>query len=896
MKRIISVVLLACLLFSTLALTSCGQLESTNLKREDIVIPEPGTSEYDLYSDVYETVAENSKIKLEYNYLTTDIQVTDKRTGNVWSTVQYDAEYDQYVRGDILKLWYYNNSGNTRDLSTGFDSVEKGQFLATEIENGIKVQYGIGDVNFKINFAIALSPERYDELLQRFGEIGEPIYQYGDVLYTDSQIQFMTSYKLIDFQDGTFANLEAEDLQAKKDSFPLAVDQPWYYMDASLSNKNIEKLNTLFAQIGYSDDEYDKDNAQVDVSTVRRPEFNVSVYYTITDEGSLDVTVPVSEIYYHEDYQLESIEFLNYMLDYDNTYDGYFLLPDGSGSIMNFNEASENDREDDVYIQIYGVDESRNIEDKSAFYNDAILPVYGACITGRTETVVDEETGEESVKKVTYDESEYQGAFVIIEEGDTFAGITARSGVSDVHNNAFLEFRLNEYERMGSFSKNVSNNESHKKFQWQMYQGDIKFSYHFLSGKDATYSGMANYYSDYLFGDEETQLKDYYSTVEFVNMVSGFGYFFGIEYNTTEVVTDFGQVLSITKELKENGFTNMNAKISGWCNGGYQHGWVDNIKISSKLGGDKAFSDLIAQMEELGVGLYPDVDIQYVYTSSDSVSRSDNASMINGSRSIVYSYDPTDFSSTLYRSKYVLTSDAMKENLDGFIEDYSEYGLKNVSFRSLGSAINANFRDKDFMDRQETLTNLSAMIAEIDDEYNIMGKGGFAPLLKYLDVVNDMPVTSSGFDKCSYSVPFTAMVLSGHIDYTADIVNLGNGEQDDLLKMIESGAGAYFMFTGTYYDKMSETTSEWMYSTVYNDPEFGGIKDIYLEKYAYLKEALTGVYGLSIVDHERLDEDVYKSTYENGVSIYVNYSNNDYTTKDGIAVKANSYTKTGKEA
>ena len=97
MKRIISVVLLACLLFSTLALTSCGQLESTNLKREDIVIPEPGTSEYDLYSDVYETVAENSKIKLEYNYLTTDIQVTDKRTGNVWSTVQYDAEYDQYV-------------------------------------------------------------------------------------------------------------------------------------------------------------------------------------------------------------------------------------------------------------------------------------------------------------------------------------------------------------------------------------------------------------------------------------------------------------------------------------------------------------------------------------------------------------------------------------------------------------------------------------------------------------------------------------------------------------------------------------------------------------------------------------------------------------------------------
>ena len=195
MKRIISVVLLACLLFSTLALTSCGQLESTNLKREDIVIPEPGTSEYDLYSDVYETVAENSKIKLEYNYLTTDIQVTDKRTGNVWSTVQYDAEYDQYVRGDILKLWYYNNSGNTRDLSTGFDSVEKGQFLATEIENGIKVQYGIGDVNFKINFAIALSPERYDELIQRFGEIGEPIYQYGDVLYTDSQIQFQSRDK-----------------------------------------------------------------------------------------------------------------------------------------------------------------------------------------------------------------------------------------------------------------------------------------------------------------------------------------------------------------------------------------------------------------------------------------------------------------------------------------------------------------------------------------------------------------------------------------------------------------------------------------------------------------------------------------------------------------------------
>ncbi|MEE1002315.1 MAG: DUF5696 domain-containing protein [Acutalibacteraceae bacterium] len=869
-KKIISVLMMAAIILSTLTFSSCGEIESKNPERPDF-IPTVGTSVSDLYSDNYRLVGENNDLQLYFNDDTTDIKIVNKKTKFEWTSEYYDSETDEYYKGQVLTLQYTDKTGAENEKSTDIDSVEQGQFKIDDIENGVSVQYGIGDVGYEIKFPMALSVERFNAFIEKLGADSSEAYTLNDY------------YTLYDFTtEEARAGYDKDSLAMMMKSYKKANDEPWYYMSGSTTFDDVQTLNTIFASVGYTDEEFESDNKNADVPDVEPVEFNVRINYTLTDKG-LSVTIPEKEIYYNEDYPLESITVFPNLMDFDNSAEGYFFLPDGSGSIMEFNNNKEQLRDKSVYVQMYGVDASRVVDEKTAYYNDAIFPVFGTCVKGIKN----------KKNKGNFAEKNYNGLFGIIESGETFAGIEANNFDAEAgkHNTMKLEFRVNERVRMDAFTASGDTDEDTKycKYQFQRFLGDIKFNLNVLSGENATYSGMADYYSNYLFGDTaNTTAKDYYSTVETVGIINTVEKFFGIEYNTKETLTSFEQIANIASELQQNGFNNMNIKLSGWCNGGYEHGMLDDgIDISSGIGGDDGLVSLYKSLNEKGIGLYPDIDFQNSYVAEEKPSKDYRASTLNGKNSVVSTYSPVDFIVDEKLNKYVLSKDGFTKNLKGFMEDYKEYGINNISYRSIGSEINSNFRDDEsYMERQETLENLVSLVQSTkDDGYSIMGTAGQAAYLGLLDVVNELPVESAHFDKCDYSVPFTAMVLSGHVDYTYKPINLSNNNRKDLLLLIESGAGAYYKLTATKYDKLSNTSYDSMYSTVYSE-----IKDQVIDTYSYVSEALDGVYGLKIVKHEKIADDVYKTTYENGTGIYVNYSDKDYKA-DGIKVSAQDYFK-----
>ena len=55
-----------------------------------------------------------------------------------------------------------------------------------------------------------------------------------------------------------------------------------------------------------------------------------------------------------------------------------------------------------------------------------------------------------------------------------------------------------------------------------------------------------------------------------------------------------------------------------------------------------------------------------------------------------------------------------------------------------------------------------------------------------------------------------------------------------------------------------------------------------------MQNALKDVYGVTIVGHEKVADNVFKTTYANGISIYVNYSDEAVKVKGGT-VGATSY-------
>ncbi|MBQ5590529.1 MAG: hypothetical protein IIU65_02495, partial [Clostridia bacterium] len=109
-KKIISVLMMALIILGTLALSSCGEVKTKNPERPEFV-PTPGTTVSNLYSNNYRLVAENNDIKFFFNDETTDIKLVNKKTKYVWSSEYYDAEMDEYYKGQVFTLIYTDKVG-----------------------------------------------------------------------------------------------------------------------------------------------------------------------------------------------------------------------------------------------------------------------------------------------------------------------------------------------------------------------------------------------------------------------------------------------------------------------------------------------------------------------------------------------------------------------------------------------------------------------------------------------------------------------------------------------------------------------------------------------------------------------------------------------------------------
>ena len=77
------------------------------------------------------------------------------------------------------------------------------------------------------------------------------------------------------------------------------------------------------------------------------------------------------------------------------------------------------------------------------------------------------------------------------------------------------------------------------------------------------------------------------------------------------------------------------------------------------------------------------------------------------------------------------------------------------------------------------------------------------------------------------------------------------------------------------------------YATTYSN-----WKDDAVSIYSEVNEALKHVSGQTITAHEILDNGVKKVTYSNGITYYINTTNEDLTA-DGVKVPARSYEMEG---
>ncbi|MCR2823856.1 DUF5696 domain-containing protein [Lederbergia panacisoli] len=618
----------------------------------------------------------------------------------------------------------------------------------------------------------------------------------------------------------------------------------------------------------------DKEN-EVTTSTIEngiRVEFNIkeikvnfALEYTLTDDG-FEATIPDDSIKESGTVRLTSLEVLPFFHAADRKVDGEVFVPDGSGALMIVSE--KHPQYFKGYSEpVYGPDPTFTMElgdvmaegfTRGAAPKERIaLPVFGI-------------------------HQEQTGFLGIITNGEETANITATpSGIRNIplyRAGAKFFYRKQDIMFIGSSG-------AIPLFQGQRITGDRIVKYILLEGEGSNYVGMAHAYRDYLLKEAGLQKQAEKETPLFLELVGGIMRD-EIIGKTFIDMTTFKQAQSIIDDYADKGIKSLTITFKGWSKKGLYGNQPDHFPIERKLGGKKDLEELSNYAKKMGVGL--NLDVNYVRPFEDSDGLTPRKDAVRGIDREVMMNPNYRVSSRLGHNGqlfYLLEPEKSSKYALQEASTYKDLGISGVHFSHVGNLLYTDLDKQNPSSREEmketwiqTIDQFKKSVDHISVDY------GFGYLLGSVNEIHQIPMDSSNFVYLDETVPFYQIVIHGLIPYTGKPSNLRDDERVEFLRAIEYGATPSFELTYKPTDHLKRTMEDRLFSSDYSYWFNRSVKE-----YEEIKKLKENIGGQLIANHERLAKKVYKTSYENGTEVIVNY-NRKAKTVDGLTVEGENYT------
>lgn len=777
----------------------------------------------------FKPVLKNDGFTLFYKNETAEIAVYNRSQDEVIYSNPQDIDPEITGLGfhrmkSQLYVTYYVNNSQVKYYSSYFDSVSYGQNTAKLDGEKLIVNYVFGKSNYtKEMLPIAIPKDKFEEkilpeLSVEDKEVVEDSYKLTTI---DSAKTEVAKKKLLE----SYKNIEDTDL---------------YVLDKYLPVYEVEPLYEALFSV-YTSEDFVEDNGAAGGTTEivnTTVSFDISLIYELASDGLL-VSLDCSELKVSEAADIDSIAILEFMGAGNATDKGFSLIPDGSGSIINFNT---NKTYAAAYSgKIYGSDNTLKYVGASVNNRHIQLPVFG----------------------ISRNDS---GIFAVVEKGAEICSIT-----SDIADNTlpynYTAFRADVY----SYDIMTIQNPQHgggtvEMFvrQKEPYQDLVTVHYYFLDkGKNAV-SDMATLYRNLLI--EEGVLKNKLSgDMPFVFGLTGAitvrKQFLGIPYTGYQTLTTFKEAEKIIDFFGEKGIENMAVKYSGWFNGGVDQTDISKLKILSCLGGKKGLNSLI---KNSAARIFPEVKITKVSTKAfDGFSvKNDAARLTYNETALLYPLNlPRNDFDYDKKYNYLLSSAKYEQRVDKF---FGKYDYENIYLSDFADQINSDYAEKNYTDRTAALKNIVSVLGKISDKATVMAASPNKYAFSDVTVMTDMPITSSGANIFDMDVPFLQMVLAGYIDMTTSAINISDGEFDLLKLMIYNTLPSYDLM----YEESSvlkDTDFSDMYSMNYED-----WADKAVSLYNSYVEDMQKVRGQTVTEWSSTAEGLVTVTYEGGAVIVIN--------------------------
>ncbi len=780
-------------------------------------------------ADGFIEVLNNGGYTLYFSQYTGSIALQSKSGGHIWySNPQNINESIEGNSSPNLKsqliFRYYNGSALEVMDSYSFGILNE-NIPDFTVEDGIlKVFYLIGNTEFSIDM---LPPVMTKESMEK--DILSKLNDEDKAKVTERY----TYYERDILDSETYKKVEL--------SFPSIKDGDLYILGSGMPSYIAKGIYEIFLKSGYTVDDLQKycDENGVENRYEEKPYFKAQLDYSLNENG-LNVTLSPKNIEYAKAYPPTRVDILPYFGAADDKTDGYMLVPDGSGAYINFNNGKTSNGAYEKHI--YTTDAAILSTTKNYGVKETSLPFFGL--------------------------ASKNGSFIAsIKKGYEVAGVFADiSGRNSSYNS------INPYFTV--FSTDVVSVSGHQldnfvKSSENIFSDDYSIDYIFTD-KYSSYSELAVLYRDYLIDSEILKNKsdDKCSiNLSFIGTTEVTKSFWGIPYKTMQAYTTLLETEEIIKKLNTD---NADIRLTDFTKGGRSPKNTASLKLQRCVGKLRDIKNLYSISDTAYLSVYS------IYQAKASNSK--KAAAISQDDAYKLNYNFVNGFKENSKYLFLLTSEVLGENSKKLIKQINKNKLEAINLRDIGYELNSDYDSGNETDRHQSRVNSQKFMEVLSEKAKLSVDKGSIFALPYVDKIWDIPMSSSNYHILDGSIPFYQIAISGYVCYTAPAFNDDSEIDLQFLKALEYGAQPQFTLTYRSLDGINYYQENY-YSYQYEN-HISSIKEIN-KRYSDISKE---IFGSSIISH-RNNGDYAVIEYDNGVELYINYTESNLTV-DNTEIKS----------
>lgn len=541
----------------------------------------------------------------------------------------------------------------------------------------------------------------------------------------------------------------------------------------------------------------------------------------------------------------------------------WMFMPDGSGAVIKPTTLSSMGVEGQ--LKVYGDDLSIHQYDYEAVTQEVKMPVFGTV-------------------------RENGGLMAIITSGAEQSSICWNMGSSTVGFSSIYPFyRLRGYSLEKTPNGFGWTALTHiKYFDESVVESPFQVDYKALTKENANLTGMANIYREYLeetHGLVESNAKETIANYKFAGATVQPSFVLGVPTTKLFPLTTTKQVKQITEEIRKTIGSDFSVNLVGFGKSGVDPGEVaGGYSIASELGGWDGYADLTKYFKSIGVNSYLDFDVISMAESGSGFSFEGDAAKAPNKLSLTFGTLNTVSHAANNDGFHILSRAQLSNAVKKVIENKGDLAGSGVSFNSLASTIYSDYSYNKYRNCKNMAVDVKTIFGFVKNKgvsVSSAAANDYAACVS--DILTDCPIDSSNYDFETYSVPFYQMVFKGYKPMSSVSINLTSSEKKSFLACIESGTTPSYTIISNYENELRNSAHTFIWGSVYKNQ-----KSTFVDAVKEAADYFESIKGAKIIDYVVVNEDVRITTFDNGVSVVVNYGDSDYQTEFGV-VKANGY-------